>query len=227
MSEISLCPTLFVFERVTSVVILNIYFIFDILLPVMYSLSIPRIDEWICTNGGMIWKGGGDKMSRTTPHHPLFVHYKSHTICPGIEPDPRGEKLNFNRLSAWSNEMPPALNSALSSFSWTHAGSSARYTATFETSCYLRRLSLPSVLKSHFKCNAPPSLHPHFRMHTIRSALLTVYSESIRNKRQDFVSQCCLLLCIKNGPDEYWLKTLECKSGRGINGNDLNVQQCN
>jgi hypothetical protein len=56
-------------------------------------------------------------MSRTTPHHPLFVHYKSHTICPGIEPDPRGEKLNFNRLSAWSNEMPPALNSALSSFS--------------------------------------------------------------------------------------------------------------
>ena len=164
----------------------------------------------------MIWRWGGDEMSRTTPQHRLFSRYKTHTICSGIEPDPRGEKLNFNRHTVWCNEMPPALNSALSSFSWTHAGSSVRYTATFEMSCHLSCLSLLSVLKSHFKCNALPSLHPHFRIHTIRSALLTVYSERIRNKRQDFFSLSCLLLCIKNGPDEYWLKTLECKSGRGM-----------
>jgi len=69
-------------------------------------------DPW-----GDVLGGGGEEMSRTTPHDRLFVRYKTHTICPGIEPDPRGKKLNFNRLAVWCNEMPPALNSALSSFS--------------------------------------------------------------------------------------------------------------
>jgi hypothetical protein len=56
-------------------------------------------------------------MSRTTLHHRLYVRYKTHTICPGFEPNPRGEKLNVNRLAVWCNEMLPTLNSALSSFS--------------------------------------------------------------------------------------------------------------
>ena len=41
-SEISVCPVLFILEAVNYV---NIYFSFDSLLTVMYSLAIPEIDE--------------------------------------------------------------------------------------------------------------------------------------------------------------------------------------
>lgn len=108
------------------------------------------------------------------------------------------------------------LNSALSSFSWAHAGSSVGYTACCVWDVMPPQLSLfPPFWRAILSATRHWSLHPHFRIHTIRSALLTVYSERIRNKRQEFVSHSCLLLCIKNEPDEYWLRTLECVSLEG------------